>query len=179
MYTLKELSEKLGISYRTLVREVHRGLLIAERKGAMYLVSEDSFKAYTNSTEILSMLNVLVAVVFNMDDLLIVKRKYPEQNLIWQNPSGLYRQNRSPQEQIIDICKSETNANVKCAKKIGSRISPDTKARLTYYLCEYLDGEIYNVDRFHNSEAKWISKYDAELYFTSSIYQRLLPYFRK
>jgi excisionase family DNA binding protein len=177
MITLKEISKIYGIHYRTLVREVHRGKLKASRLGKMFVVDEKDFTSYQNGTEVLRSLQVLVALIFKGDEMLIVKRRHAEGSLIWQNPSGLLRLGRNNEDQVKDICLAETNSNVRVNKRIGTRISPDTKVKLIYYHCEYLDGDIINKDNLQNSEIKWIKRTDALKYFTSSVYDRLLEYF--
>jgi excisionase family DNA binding protein len=177
MYTVKEVSEKFNINYRTLVREVHRGKLHATRKGGIYIISDEDLLNYQSDCEVVATLNVIIVLVVKDDEMLIVKRKHPEKLLIWQNPSGLLRKYRSVEEQVVEVCKSEADINVKFVKKIGTRISPDTKANLSYFLCNYIDGEIKNLDIFKNSEVKWIKRTDALKYFTSDVYERLLEYF--
>lgn len=48
VYTLKELEEKLGISYRTLLKYIKEGRLKAVRIGRSWRVSEENLKAFLN-----------------------------------------------------------------------------------------------------------------------------------
>lgn len=169
-YTPKEISTKLSVSYRTVLREINSGKLSATRFGNSYLVSKENLEIYlnNNSTSVRK-LTVAVAIVERGNEVLVVKKNHPENTLIWQFPAGTQKTYEQLTDSVSRECFEETNINCKPYKLIGSRVGPETKVLLYYFACEYIDGEIENKDIKENADVMWISKYKIKDLFTSSI----------
>jgi len=178
IYTIKEASQKLKIHYRTLLREISRGHLNAIKKGSMYFLTSNALQKYSGHSVTNRILKVAVILIVNGNRVVIVKRKYPELTLIWQFPSGMLRENIPLRTNIANIAQSETGLEVVYIKKIGTRISPETRTHLVYFLTKYKGGKLRNASPLENSKVKWVLKTDTLKYFTSSIYKRLLYYLK-
>ncbi|MCA9376515.1 NUDIX domain-containing protein [Candidatus Nomurabacteria bacterium] len=178
IYTAKELAQHLKVDYRTVLREISRGNLIAHKIGRMFIVTGENLEKYlTNSN--LQPLRISVAIVINQDKVLLVKRKFKEGKLNWQYPAGRVRFKEKPSTRAEIECLEETSIHCRAIKRLGRRIHPDTNVIIQYWLCEYIEGKIYNVDTSENADVKWVGLVEPEKLFTSNYYHPVRKYLRE
>ena len=118
---------------------------------------------------------IVVGIVIKNDQILIVKRKEREKDLLWQFPGGKIEENEHSEEAVIREIKEEVGIECKITCCLGSRIHPSTKKEIIYFMCEYLSGNIF-LQQKEISDAIWIDKNHMMKYFTTPIYQPILDY---
>lgn len=118
---------------------------------------------------------VVIGIVVKDSNVLIVKRKAGEGDLRWQFPGGTVELNESEQQAIIREIKEETGCNVRITKLIGERVHPYTKKFMSYWVCEYLDGEL-NIGDDDLEDIQWVDKMNLLNYFTTAVYPPILEY---
>jgi 8-oxo-dGTP diphosphatase len=64
----------------------------------------------------------------------------------------------------------ETNIDCVIRNKLGERIHPDTKLKCIYFECQYLGGEIMNLDLNENADVKWVKVNMVRKYITSDLF---------
>jgi 8-oxo-dGTP pyrophosphatase MutT (NUDIX family) len=109
--------------------------------------------------ERLQALRVAIAVVMKDDDVLIVCRRGEDANGIsWQFPAGIVKP--SVKSVVVAVRETLAETGVHCAalRQIGSRVHPMTGVLCDYVLCEYLAGDVRNVDVAENVGVTWIDK---------------------
>jgi excisionase family DNA binding protein len=173
-YTPKEAAKLLQVSYRTILREIHKGNLRAKKVGSVYIISKEDLETYEREGIVIRPLEVAVATVHNKKgEVLIVKRRKKEGKLKWQFPTGTIRYTETPKLRAEIECLQETGIHCKPYKFLGKRVHPDTKVIIYYWLCEYVSGEPTNVDEYENDEVLWATKEEAMKKFTSDVYPPL------
>lgn len=115
-------------------------------------------------------LRIAIGVVQEGSKVLMVRRRVPEGNLVWQFPAGIIKPSMSNEDAIINEIKKETGVSAQIVEFIGKRIHPDTKVESFYYHCKYLHGKAENRDKEENSEVKWVEATEVESYVTSNLY---------
>lgn len=171
IYTPKQVASALNLNYRTILSKISKGELKTIRIGKNFLVTHAALTEYLNkSTESTQPLKIAVAIIMHNDKVLVLHRRVREGALSWQFPAGRikYKERSSTRAEIE--CLEETGVHCKAVKSIGKRIHPDTKAIISYWLCEYLHGEPYLADDEENVEVRWVTKKQALKLFTSNVY---------
>lgn len=119
------------------------------------------------------LLKVVVAIVKHNNQFLITERKVKEGNLTWAFPAGIIKPGKTEQEILIKECSQETNVKIKPLFRLGERLHPNTKVWLSYWICDYLLGELCNKDTDELNQVKWVSGQEALSLITSDIYPPL------
>jgi ADP-ribose pyrophosphatase YjhB (NUDIX family) len=120
---------------------------------------------------------VSVGIVQRGNEVIMVRRKAAEKNLLWHFPAGVVKAKRSPEETIIKEVNKETGVVCAVEREVGRRRHPDNGADLIYYHCRYVSGELKNGDPEENAEVRWMSAGSACELITSDIFpavQKLL-----
>jgi 8-oxo-dGTP pyrophosphatase MutT (NUDIX family) len=123
-------------------------------------------------------LKISIGIVTRKNQVLLVKRRIPEDGLAWQFPAGIVKPVEAPEAAICDEIKTETGITVRVETHIGQRLHPNTQVECDYYHCVYLHGNIKNADPDENSEVRWVPIEKAAQYFTSDIFPPILQLFR-
>lgn len=178
-YTVEELSKLLKVNYRTILREIERENLTATKVGRIYIVSKDSLHEYVDQKNIKRTINVAVAVIIRDGKCVIVERRKQEGKLHWQCPSGTVLKNEHSARRAEREAYVETGIRCKAVKLLGERLHPDTKVVISYWVCEYISGELINGDSKENVQAIWVNKKDVPSYFTSNIFPPLKRFLLK
>jgi len=115
-------------------------------------------------------LRVAVGIAQQGKNILMVRRRHKEGPLSWQFPAGIVKPLQEPEQRVLDEVLEETGIRVKVIGKLGERVSPDTKAHVTYFHCHYLAGELRNGEPNENAEVAWVPADEVEDYVTSDLY---------
>ena len=121
-------------------------------------------------------LNVAIAVVELKHHFLLVKRRDRESRLSWQFPAGIIKPGASPAETIVREVFGETGVTCHPSAYLGERVHPDTLVHVTYWLCDYLEGEATLVDNLENEAVGWFTAPEVLNIITSDIFRPLRLY---
>ena len=121
-------------------------------------------------------LKVCVAIVKYHSYFLLTERKAKEGNLTWAFPAGMIKPGKTEQDVLVKECFEETNIHIKPVLKLGERLHPDTKVKISYWICDYISGEIENKDKIELAEVKWVTSQEALNLITSDIFPPLKDY---
>ena len=100
----------------------------------------------------------------------VIRQQWGKGKLLWQFPAGQVKPLSTPEQAVVREIKKETNINANIISKLGERVHPDTGIKCHYFHCNYLDGELLNLDQDENLEAKWISVDLVQKYVTSDMF---------
>lgn len=119
-------------------------------------------------------LRIALGLVHQGKNILMVRRRHKEGKLSWQFPTGIIKPLQEPDQRIVEEVLKETGVSVKIVSKFGERISPDTKAHMVYFECEYLVGELHNGEPEENAEVAWVPADKVETYVTSNLWDGVI-----
>lgn len=113
---------------------------------------------------------VLIGIVKKGNSVLMVRRRYPINNLTWQFVAGRLKVGEEEEEEcIIREIKEETNINVKVIEKLGELEDSDSPYLRVYFSCKYLSGKIKNGDGGENTEVAWVKINKVKKHVTSKL----------
>ena len=84
---------------------------------------------------------VVIGIVNRNGKLLMIKRAKKEGELLWAFPGGKVESGETKEEACVREVFEETNVKVRVIDVLGQRVHPDTNINMTYFLCEYIEGE--------------------------------------
>ena len=88
------------------------------------------------------MKDVVIGIVNKNRKILMIKRAKKEGNLLWAFPGGKVEDGETKEQACIREVHEETGIIVTTKQVLGERIHPDTNRKITYFLCEYVSGQI-------------------------------------
>jgi 8-oxo-dGTP pyrophosphatase MutT (NUDIX family)/DNA-binding XRE family transcriptional regulator len=101
-------------------------------------------------------LTIAIAVVINNTDVLLVCRRDADPSgITWQFPAGIVKPGATPATVAIRETLAETGVHCSIRNELGSRIHPLSGVSASYFLCDYLAGEVENRDEIENTSALW------------------------
>jgi 8-oxo-dGTP diphosphatase len=118
---------------------------------------------------------IVIGVVVNGEKVLIVRRKQKEGDLFWQFPGGAVEDGETDEQAVIRELREETGVRCKIIKCIGSRIHPSTHREMSYWVCEFVEGDILVSDEDLDA-AVWVEICEAITYFTTPVFPPILEY---
>lgn len=118
-------------------------------------------------------LRVVVAIVQKDKKFLLTERRNKEGSFSWGFPAGMIKPSKSERDVVVEECFEETNILIQPVLRLGDRIHPNTKVLISYWLCEYIEGEIQNKDTKELSDIRWVSAREALELITSDIFTPL------
>lgn len=106
-------------------------------------------------------LRVAIAVVVRRSDVLVVCRRADDASGIsWQFPAGVVKPGARPAVVAVRETLAETAVHCVVTRKLGTRLHPTTGVLCEYVLCDYVAGDVRNVDVVENVAAIWVSRAD-------------------
>ncbi len=125
------------------------------------------------------MKHVVLGIVNKDNKLLMVERAQKEGELLWAFPGGKVEDGETNEEACIREVFEETGVNVSIDKIIGTREHPNTKRTMTYFLCNYISGEIKISDPNEIARAEY--KTFSEIYrdINTDIYEPVDEYIKR
>ncbi len=92
------------------------------------------------------MRDVVVGVVLRDNKVLMIKRAKKEGELLWAFPGGKVEDGETLEEAVVREVYEETGVNVSVNSLLGDRVHPNTLVKMTYFLCDYVTGEVRILD---------------------------------
>jgi 8-oxo-dGTP pyrophosphatase MutT (NUDIX family) len=106
-------------------------------------------------------LSIAIAVVLNDTDVLLVcRREADPSGITWGFPAGIVKPGANPATVAIRETFAETGVHCSIRDELGSRVHPLSGVRASYFLCDYLAGEVENRDEIENTSALWAPTQD-------------------
>lgn len=124
-------------------------------------------------------LGIGIAVVSKDGCFLMTRRRGSggARELTWTFPAVMYEpEDRTPDQLeervVMNVCQ-ETGVSCRAVAHLGSRPSPIRASYkiLDYYHCEYLHGELSNLDSNENEEVAWVAAARVDAYVTSPVFE--------
>lgn len=101
-------------------------------------------------------LTVAVAVVTRDDRVLLVCRRDAETSgVTWQFPAGVVKPGSAADHVAVRETLAETGVHCAVRLSLGERVHPVTGVHCTYWLCDYLAGDVENCDPDENISVIW------------------------
>lgn len=119
---------------------------------------------------------VSVGVVVRDSKVLMVRRKDPEDNLIWQFPSALVKSKQEAIKRTTEETYLETGVKTNFHRVLGDRQHPETFKYIVYIALNYLHGEPTNGQPDENVEVRWVHIKDVRLLLTTSLFTKVDDY---
>lgn len=137
-----------------------------------------NIKTYLNEAKkrLVNNKDVVLGIVVKDDNILIIKRKKDASNLSYAFPGGEVEDNETKIEASEREIKEETGIDAKVKRIIGERIHPKTGRKITYYLMEYISGQI-TIEESEIEEAIFVNKNEISNFF-SEIYEPVKKYLK-
>lgn len=124
------------------------------------------------------MKDVVVGIVEKDKKILMIKRAKKEGNLVWAFPGGKVDLGESKEQACIREIYEETGITVQIKSVLGERIHPDTQVKIIYFLCNYLSGEITNLDKTEILDIAYKNKEEFYQDVKTDIYAPVLEYIK-
>src|SRR4051794_17451292 len=117
----------------------------AKLRFARQLKAEDDAEAAAAGGAVALM--VAIAVVLNDTKVLLVCRRDADPSgITWQFPAGIVKPGATPATVAIRETLAETGIHCSIRAELGSRVHPFSGVSASYFLCDYLAGEVENRD---------------------------------
>ncbi len=100
----------------------------------------------------------------------MLRRKRREGTFSWGFIGGIIKPNDDPMQRVVDEALKETGLTVKVIRRLGQRVTPETRVSALYFHCEYLSGEERYLEPDENAELRWVDVSDVNHYVSSSIF---------
>jgi 8-oxo-dGTP diphosphatase len=118
-------------------------------------------------------LAISIAVVLkNTEVLLVCRRDADPSGITWQFPAGIVKPGATPATVAIRETLAETGVHCSVRDELGSRVHPLSGVSASYFLCDYLTGEVENRDEIENTSALWAPAEDVTRFIPK---QRIFP----
>ncbi|MFF1922940.1 NUDIX hydrolase [Streptomyces sp. NPDC058221] len=89
---------------------------------------------------------VSVAIVVHGGRVLMVRRRLPGGELMWQFPAGAVADGESPADAAVRETAQETGLAVRAVRLLAERAHPETGRPMSYTACEAVSGEARAAD---------------------------------
>ncbi len=185
-----EMAALIGVAKRTIASwserpeivirpELQRALDTAYQRAdepvklrfARQLKAEDDAEAKAAGSAVA--LSVAIAVVINDSEVLLVCRREADPSGIdWQFPAGIVKPGANPATVASRETLAETGIHCVVRVELGSRVHPLSGVSASYFLCDYLAGEVENRDVVENTTALWAPRTDVTRFIPR---QRIYP----
>ncbi|MEV6629304.1 NUDIX domain-containing protein [Actinoplanes sp. NPDC051470] len=121
-------------------------------------------------------LAVAIAVVVNEAEVLLVCRRDADPSgITWQFPAGIVKPGANPATVAVRETLAETGIHCVIRDELGSRVHPLSGVNASYFLCDYLAGDVVNRDVIENTSALWAPKADVTRFIPKQrIYEPVL-----
>jgi len=114
---------------------------------------------------------VAAAVIVHDGCVLLIQRRVPEGDLVWQFPAGKVELGESPEEAAVREAAEETGLTVVAGSLLGERVHPMTGRTLVYAACEVVSGEAHPAALEEVSAVAWCSLGDLPAFVPGGFFE--------
>jgi 8-oxo-dGTP diphosphatase len=106
-------------------------------------------------------LAIAIAIVLNETGVLLVCRREDDPSgITWGFPAGIVKPGATAATVAVRETLAETGIHCSVRSELGSRLHPVSGVNASYFLCDYLAGEVENRDAIENTSALWAPRED-------------------
>ena len=98
---------------------------------------------------------IAAAVIVRDRRVLLIRRKQREGSLLWAFPSGQIEAGETPEQAAVREAKEEVALTTTAKRRLGERVHPASKRRMTYVACSVASGEARVADSDELAEVEW------------------------
>lgn len=125
------------------------------------------------------MKDVVVGIVNKDNKVLMIKKAKIEGDLLWVFPGGKVEEGETKEKACIREVFEETGINIQIKQILGERIHPNTNVKITYFLCNYVSGQIMILDQNEVVDIKYKNKEEFNRDVKTDIYPPIKEYIKK
>lgn len=103
---------------------------------------------------------VAAAVIIQDRRVLLIQRRVPEGDLVWQFPAGKVEPGESAEDAAVRETFEETGLTVVAKSRLGERVHPATGRLMMYVACDVVSGEAHPASPEEVAAVAWCSGAD-------------------
>jgi 8-oxo-dGTP diphosphatase len=114
---------------------------------------------------------IAVAIVVRDGQVLLVKRRVAEGELLWQFPAGAIEDGETPELAAVREAREETGLLVEADDLLGDRVHPTTGRHLFYVACTVIEGTAHVGDADELDELAWATRAELAEYVPHGLFE--------
>ncbi|MFH8410673.1 NUDIX hydrolase [Streptomyces sp. NPDC018019] len=119
---------------------------------------------------------VAAAVIVHSGRVLLIRRRVPEGDLVWQFPADAIEKGESAEQAAVRETLEETGLTVEAVKLLGERMHPKTGRLMSYTACSMVFGEAHVADNEELAEVAWVAHSEIGDYVPYGVYGPVQEY---
>lgn len=119
---------------------------------------------------------VAAAVIVHDGRVLLIQRRVPEGDLLWQFPAGVVEAGESAEEAAVRETGEETGLTVRARALLGERVHPSTGRTMVYVACDALGGEAHPAAPEEVAAVAWCSGVDLPAFVPHGFFEPVRQY---
>ncbi|MCX4849815.1 NUDIX hydrolase [Streptomyces sp. NBC_00893] len=119
---------------------------------------------------------ISAAIIVQGKNVLMVRRRVKEGELMWQFPAGAIEDGESAEEAAVRETKEEAGLTVKAIRLLGERVHPKTGRLMSYTACEPLSGEAHVADDDELDAVAWVAHGEISEYVPYGLFEPVQEY---
>ncbi|WP_406501935.1 NUDIX hydrolase [Streptomyces sp. NBC_01590] len=119
---------------------------------------------------------ISAAIIAQGGQVLMVRRRVKEGELMWQFPAGAIEAGESAEDAAVRETEEETGLIVKATRLLGERVHPKTGRLMSYTACEPLSGEAHVADDDELDAVAWVAHGEISEYVPYGLFEPVQAY---
>lgn len=119
---------------------------------------------------------ISAAIIVQGKNVLMVRRRVKEGELMWQFPAGAIEDGESAEDAAVRETKEEAGLTVKAIRLLGERVHPKTRRLMSYTACEPLSGEAHVADDDELDAVAWVAHGEISEYVPYGLFEPVQEY---
>ncbi len=119
---------------------------------------------------------IAAAVIVADGRLLLVCRRRPEGELVWQFPAGKVEPGESAEGAALREAAEETGLTVRALRRLGERVHPLTGRTMTYIACAAVTGTAHVAAEREVAEVVWCDRATLTTYIPYPLFEPVQEY---
>lgn len=119
---------------------------------------------------------IAAAVIVRDRRVLLIRRKQREGSLLWAFPSGQIEAGETPEQAAVREAQEEVALTTTAERRLGERVHPASKRRMTYVACSVASGEARVADSDELAEVEWCDLTEIALRVPDGFYEPVQAY---